>query len=55
VTGANGIPIGYGTLVLVYLGVAGILAWILYRFSRAPLVGDESESISPPRAEEARA
>jgi len=37
VTGAEGIPIGYGTLVLVYLGVAGVVAWLLRRFSRVPL------------------
>jgi cytochrome d ubiquinol oxidase subunit I len=55
VTGAKGIPIGYGTLVLVYLGVAGVVAWILYRFSRAPLEGDESGSVPPPQGEGAGA
>src|SRR5919201_2698358 len=29
VTGANGIPVGYGTLVLVYLGLASAVAWLL--------------------------
>jgi cytochrome d ubiquinol oxidase subunit I len=37
VTGANGIPVGYGTLVLVYLCLAGIVAWLLRRLSRVPL------------------
>ncbi len=37
VTGAHGIPIGYGTLVAVYLGLAGAVAWLLRQFSRAPL------------------
>jgi cytochrome bd ubiquinol oxidase subunit I len=37
VTGARGIPVGYGTLVIVYLGLAGIVVWLLHRFSRVPL------------------
>ncbi len=37
VTGAHGIPIGYGTLVAVYLGLGVAVAWLLRRFSRAPL------------------
>jgi cytochrome d ubiquinol oxidase subunit I len=37
VTGAGGLPVGYGTLVLVYLGVAAAVAWILVRLARAPL------------------
>jgi len=37
VTGAKGVPIGYGTLVLVYLVVAGVVVWLLRRFSRVPL------------------
>jgi cytochrome d ubiquinol oxidase subunit I len=37
VTGASGIPIGYGTLVLVYLALAAAVAWLLRRFSRVPL------------------
>ena len=36
VTGASGIPIGYGTLVAVYLGLAGAVAWLLRRLSRVP-------------------
>jgi cytochrome bd ubiquinol oxidase subunit I len=37
VTGAEGIPIGYATLVLVYSGLIGATAWILLRLSRSPL------------------
>ena len=37
VTGAGGIPIGYATLALVYLGLALAVAWILLRLAGAPL------------------
>ena len=37
VTGASGIPVGYGTLVLVYVGVALAVVWILRRLARMPL------------------
>jgi cytochrome d ubiquinol oxidase subunit I len=37
VTGASGIPVGYATLALVYLGVALGVAWVLRRLARAPL------------------
>jgi cytochrome d ubiquinol oxidase subunit I len=37
VTGAGGIPVGYATLALVYLGLAVATAWILVRLARAPL------------------
>jgi len=37
VTGAGGIPVGYATLALVYLGVVIAVAWILRRLARAPL------------------
>ncbi|MEO3803053.1 cytochrome ubiquinol oxidase subunit I [Nonomuraea sp. B1E8] len=37
VTGASGIPIGYGTLIVVYLGLAGGVVWLLHRFSRVPI------------------
>ena len=37
VTGARGIPIGYGSLIVVYLMLAGALAWTLRRLSGAPL------------------
>jgi cytochrome d ubiquinol oxidase subunit I len=37
VTGADGIPVGYATLVVVYAGLIAATAWILRRLSRAPL------------------
>jgi cytochrome bd ubiquinol oxidase subunit I len=37
VTGASGVPIGYATLTLVYVGLAVAVWWILRRLSRAPL------------------
>src|SRR5207237_3215729 len=37
VTGAGGLPVGYATLVMVYVGVALAVAWILRRLARAPL------------------
>ena len=37
VTGAGGIPVGYGALVVIYLALAGAVAWILRRLARAPL------------------
>lgn len=37
VTGADGIPVGYGTLALVYVGVAAATAWVLRRLARAPM------------------
>ncbi|WP_218129020.1 cytochrome ubiquinol oxidase subunit I [Nonomuraea maritima] len=40
VTGASGIPIGYGTLIAVYLGLAGGVGWLLHRFSRLPIEVD---------------
>jgi cytochrome d ubiquinol oxidase subunit I len=46
VTGAQGIPVGYATLALVYVAVAAGVAWILRRLARAPL----PEHGSPPRA-----
>ena len=49
VTGARGIPIGYGTLVAVYLGLAGAVVWLLRRFSRAPL--DLPSTAAPSAAE----
>jgi len=36
VTGAGGIPVGYATLALVYLGLAVAVLWILRRLARAP-------------------
>lgn len=37
VTGAGGIPIGYGTLIAVYIGLTGAVGWMLHHFSRVPL------------------
>jgi cytochrome d ubiquinol oxidase subunit I len=37
VTGASGVPVGYGTLVAVYLLLAIGVAWILRRLGRAPM------------------
>jgi cytochrome d ubiquinol oxidase subunit I len=39
VTGADGVPVGYGVLAAVYLGLAGAVWWILRRLARAPLGG----------------
>jgi cytochrome d ubiquinol oxidase subunit I len=37
VTGANGIPVGYATLVVVYTVLLGAVIWVLRRLGRAPL------------------
>jgi cytochrome d ubiquinol oxidase subunit I len=37
VTGATGVPVGYATLVVVYVGVAVAAAWVLRRLARVPL------------------
>jgi cytochrome d ubiquinol oxidase subunit I len=37
VTGAGGIPVGYGTLLVTYIGLAFAVAWILRRLARKPL------------------
>ncbi len=37
VTGASGIPVGYATLALVYVGLGFAVTWILRRLSRVPL------------------
>jgi cytochrome d ubiquinol oxidase subunit I len=37
VTGAHGIPIGYGVLAATYLVVACGLAWVLRRLAAVPL------------------
>jgi cytochrome d ubiquinol oxidase subunit I len=41
VTGASGIPVGYGVLAAVYLGLIGAVWWILRRLARAPLGGED--------------
>ena len=37
VTGADGIPLGYATLVLVYMGLIAATLWVLRRLARIPL------------------
>jgi cytochrome bd ubiquinol oxidase subunit I len=37
VTGAGGIPIGYATLVLVYLALGAAFVWLLRRIAKTPL------------------
>jgi cytochrome d ubiquinol oxidase subunit I len=37
VTSADGVPVGYGTLALVYAGLGLAVAWVLRRMSRIPL------------------
>jgi cytochrome d ubiquinol oxidase subunit I len=40
VTGAAGIPVGYGTLIVVYAALAILVGWLLRRLRRVPLEGD---------------
>jgi cytochrome d ubiquinol oxidase subunit I len=51
VTGAGGIPVGYGTLAAVYLALAAGIAWVLLRLYRAPL--DRGASPQQPASEPA--
>lgn len=37
VTGASGIPVGYGTLAAVYLLLVAAVGWILWRLAKTPL------------------
>jgi cytochrome d ubiquinol oxidase subunit I len=55
VTGAQGIPVGYGMLIAVYLALAAALAWLLRRFSRVPLQSDAQEPPPAPAPEPAHA
>ncbi len=48
VTGAGGIPVGYATLALVYLGVLAAVVWVLRRLAARPL--EEDAATSPPGA-----
>ena len=43
VTGASGIPVGYATLVAVYLLLGGAVVWVLRQLARAPLGPVESQ------------
>ena len=47
VTGAGGLPIGYATLALAYVGVAAGVVWILRRLSAAPMETPASASPQP--------
>jgi cytochrome bd ubiquinol oxidase subunit I len=49
VTGARGIPVGYGTLVLVYVLLIAAIAWILWRLARKPL--ELAPSLSAPEVD----
>jgi cytochrome d ubiquinol oxidase subunit I len=49
VTGAEGIPVGFALLALVYVGLLVAVWWILRRLSRAPLGGERDPQ---PTAEE---
>jgi cytochrome bd ubiquinol oxidase subunit I len=49
VTGADGVPLGYATLALVYLGLALATAWILRRLSRVPLEEEEQGALDESR------
>ena len=48
VTGADGIPVGYATLALLYAGVIVAVIWVLRRLARAPLDADESPPLPSP-------
>jgi cytochrome bd ubiquinol oxidase subunit I len=37
VTGADGIPVGYAALAVVYTALIAAVAWILRRLARVPL------------------
>ena len=45
VTGAGGIPVGYGTLAAAYVALGVGVAWVLRRLARAPL--DRADSPQP--------
>jgi cytochrome d ubiquinol oxidase subunit I len=53
VTGAHGIPVGYGALAASYVVVGCGLAWVLRRLARAPLQSrpEPTEAEPPPRLE----
>ncbi|MDX6568822.1 MAG: cytochrome bd ubiquinol oxidase subunit, partial [Gaiellales bacterium] len=51
VTGASGLPVGYGALVVVYVALAAALWWVLRRLAAAPL---SERRPQPARPEEAR-
>jgi cytochrome bd ubiquinol oxidase subunit I len=54
VTGADGIPIGYAALALIYLGVASIVLFLLRRLARRPPeieTDARSKPVDPARSE----
>ena len=53
VTGAGGIPVGYGVLVVTYVGVAVAVAWILRRLARIPLESPGADAPPPSTAQPA--
>ncbi len=53
VTGAGGIPVGYGVLVVTYVGVAVAVAWILRRLARIPLESPGADAPPPSSAQPA--
>jgi cytochrome d ubiquinol oxidase subunit I len=55
VTGARGIPVGYGMLAAVYVGLAAGMAWLLRRFSRVPLQLEPNEPLPAETWESVRA
>jgi cytochrome d ubiquinol oxidase subunit I len=56
VTGAQGIPVGYATLVLVYVGLIAVAVWMLRRLSHASpaLEGKERADVIQPGVSHAR-
>jgi cytochrome d ubiquinol oxidase subunit I len=42
VTGASGIPVGYGTLVVAYIGLSVAVLWVLRRLAAAPMPGEKA-------------
>jgi cytochrome bd ubiquinol oxidase subunit I len=42
VTGAEGIPVGYATLVVVYIGLASVALFMLRRLARKPIEAEEA-------------
>jgi cytochrome bd ubiquinol oxidase subunit I len=47
VTGAEGVPIGYGALVAIYVGVAAIVAYMLRRLARRPVHIEANPRVMP--------
>jgi cytochrome bd ubiquinol oxidase subunit I len=45
VTGASGIPVGYATLAVVYVGVVLGVVWILRRLARMPMDSPKAETV----------